>query len=100
MSKMSDLHLELNMDFEQLTETSMQWSKSTWGKQVKEGRFEALYGDITYDHTHIYWFESYANLLLAKSILAMLGQKYSVLLDDAMGQYAITTTYETYAWRD
>lgn len=100
MSNMKELSLELEDDFESLNDTSMKWSKATWGKQVKEGRFEDYDGPLTFKHTHIYWFESSAHVFLAKSILRSLGYEFSVLFDTAMNRYAITTTYATKGWRD
>ncbi len=85
---------ELEQDFERLTETSMLWFGTDWLKQ--EGRFE---GSVAFHHKVIYWFERYSDVILAKSILKELEQDYTVLYDNAMEQWVITSTYATESWR-
>lgn len=93
MSAMSRLHAELSEDFENLTETSMQFKGVGWEKQ--EDRFN---GNVNYDHAYIYWFENYASLILGRRILQDLGEPYEVLFDDACAQYAVTTDFATLSW--
>ena len=97
MSNMKDLALQLDQDFERLNDTSMGWSIFTWADQVEDGRFD---GYIDWNHSYIYWFESYAHVILARTILETLGAGFSVLYDNAMERYAITSEYATLCWRD
>ena len=85
---------ELEQDFERLTETSMLWFGTDWLKQ--EDRFV---GSVAFHHKVIYWFERYSDVILAKAILKELEQDYTVLYDNAMEQWVITSTYATESWR-
>lgn len=96
MSKMGELFLELEEDFEKLAHTSMVWDSDTWLEQVADGRFE---GRIDWNHNLIFWFDNYASVVAAKNILREFGEDYSVLLDDATGEWAMTTTLLTNTWR-
>jgi hypothetical protein len=85
---------ELEQDFERLTETSMLWQAKDWLKQ--EGRFD---GSVAFHHRVIYFFERYVDLMAAKAILKQMDQDYSVLYDNALDQWVITSTYATESWR-
>lgn len=85
---------ELEQDFERLTEISMLWVAKDWLKQ--EDRFD---GSVAFHHRVIYWFERYADLVAAKAILKELNEDYSVLYDNALDQWVITSTYATESWR-
>jgi len=85
---------ELEQDFERLTETSMLWQAKDWLKQ--EGRFD---GSVAFHHRVIYFFERYVDLMAAKAILKELNEDYSVLYDNALDQWVITSTYATESWR-
>jgi hypothetical protein len=87
---------EQEEDFEMLTETSMKWDSSTWSEQVNDNRFT---GRIDFNHGYIYWFNSYAAVIAAKSILKDFKMDYSVLIDEGTGDYAISTNYATLSWR-
>lgn len=97
MSTIKELALELDQDFENLSTTSMAWSEKTWAEQVAGGRFE---GAVTFDHGFIYWFDSYAAVVAAKSILKELEADYAVIFDTATMDWAITSNYITIGWRD
>lgn len=97
MSYVKDLALELDEDFERCTLSSMEWRKSIWQEQVTDGRFE---GVIDWTHTHIYWFDVYANVIMAKLTLKVMECGLSVLWDTATEQWCITTNYATIGWRD
>lgn len=84
------------IDFEQLHETSMEWQATTWMEQVGEGRFEGAY---TFHHSHIYWFENYASLILARDILIDFEEDFTAMYDHALDQWVLTTTYKTESWR-
>jgi len=85
---------ELEQDFDRLVETSMLWHGTDWIKQ--EGRFE---GTVAFHHKVIYWFERYADIVLAKNMLKELEQDFCVIYDNAMNQWVITSTYCTESWR-
>jgi hypothetical protein len=84
------------LDFERLTETSMEWRATTWMSQVGEGRFE---GSYTFHHSHIYWFENYASLILARDILIDFKEDFTIMWDNAMNQWTMTSSYVTEGWR-
>jgi hypothetical protein len=87
---------EQEEDFEFLTQTSMKWDASTWSDQVNDGRFT---GRIDFNHGFIYWFDSYAAVIAAKSILKDFEMDYSVLVDETTDEFAISTNYATLSWR-
>jgi hypothetical protein len=94
---LNNLISEQEEDFEFLNDTSMQWNAKIWSDQVEEGRFV---GRIDFNHEYIYWFNSYAAVFAAKSILKDFQKDYSVLVDEATGDFAITTNYATHGWRN
>jgi hypothetical protein len=90
------INQELEQDFERLYETSMEWTQEIWGEQVSDGRF---IGTVNFEHRFIYWFDNYASLIAARSILYIMGKKYEVLTDEATGQWCMTSTYGSAAWQ-
>lgn len=96
MSAMSNLYTEMELDFERLSNTSMEWSKSTWFNQANEGRFD---GDINFEHRYIYWFEHYANLIAARTILKEFDMDYTVMYDTYSDTWALTSEYQSIEWR-
>lgn len=84
------------LDFERLTEISMEWNEKTWFEQAKEGRFE---GRITFHHRYIYWFENYASLILARDILIDFKEDYCEMFDTATEEWVMTSSYATEGWR-
>lgn len=84
------------LDFERLTETSMEWQATTWMEQVADGRFE---GSYSFHHTHIYWVENYASLILARDILIDFEEDFTAMYDTVLDQWTLTTTYKTESWR-
>jgi len=96
MSKMAELYNTMEQDFERLSHTSMVWDEDTWLEQVSDNRFD---GDINFKHELIFWFDSYASVLLAKNILSEMCENYSVLYDTATDDWALTTTLLTMTWR-
>ena len=62
--------LEMNQDdFDRLSNTTMNWSSVDWAAQ--DGRFEPI-PDYR-EFTRIYWFDNYANLLIARAFLSKMG---------------------------
>lgn len=96
MSATSNLYTEMEIDFERLSNTSMEWSAKTWLKQANEGRFT---GTINFEHCYIYWFDHYANLMAARAILKEFDIDYSVMYDDYSDSWALTSTYQSIEWR-
>jgi hypothetical protein len=86
---------EVGQDFDRLVETSMLFHGSDWESQ--EGRFTD--GVIDYTHRVVYWFERYADLVLAKSMIKRMGEDFVVLYDSVMEQWILTSTYATESWR-
>ena len=86
---------EVQQDFERLTQTSMLFHGSDW--EAQEGRFTD--GVIDYSHKVAYWFERYADVVLAKALLKGMDQDHVVLFDSVMEQWVITSTYATESWR-
>lgn len=85
-------------DFEALHETSMEWTQEIWGDQIKEERFKASVGTIDFNHKYIYWYENYVSLMAARNILKKLDEQFSVLVDEATGQWCMTSTYQSLEW--
>ena len=96
MSAMSNLYTEMELDFERLSNTSMEWSKATWFNQANVGRFD---GDINFEHRYIYWFEHYANLIAARTILKEFDMGYTVMYDTYSDTWALTSEYQSIEWR-
>jgi len=86
---------EVGQDFDRLVETSMLFHGSDW--EAQEGRFTD--GVIDYSHKVVYWFERYADLVLAKSMIKLMGEEFVVLYDSVMEQWILTSTYATEVWR-
>ena len=97
MLNVENLALELDQDFENLTNSAMEWSEKTWRAQVLDNRFD---GGVSFNHSHIYWFDCYAGVIAAKSLLRVMGHDLSIIFDTALEQWAITTNYVSIAWRD
>ena len=95
---MGAYNLELEEDFEYLSISSMRWEKSTWAKQVEEGRFSISESDWQFSFIH--WYENYSSVRAAKMILRELGESYAVKADDFTGQWAVLTSYESKVWKD
>jgi hypothetical protein len=93
MGAMKAVYIEMAEDFENLTETSMEFSGNGW--EAQDGRFE---GKTDYSMRYIYWFDNYANLMAGRNILQQFGDEYEVLFDDVLGQWTIITNYQTMAW--
>jgi hypothetical protein len=93
MGAMKAVYMDMSEDFENLTETSMQFKGSGW--EAQDGRFE---GKVDYSMRYIYWFDNYANLMAARTILQAFEQELAVLFDDNMGQWVIISNYETLTW--
>jgi hypothetical protein len=85
---------EIEQDFDRLTETSMLFASSDW--QAQDGRFE---GKADYTHKCIYWFERYADLVLAKALIKSMQEEFAVMYDSVLDQWVMTSTYATETWR-
>lgn len=96
MTSLMTVRESQELDFERLTETSMEWRATTWMSQVNEGRFDGVY---SFHHTHVYWFENYASVILARDILIDFEEDFNVMYDTAMNQWTMTTTYKSQSWR-
>jgi hypothetical protein len=96
---MKTINQEIEQDFERLHETSMQWTEEIWGEQVNDRRFIAYDSPIDFSHSYIYWYENYASLISARSILYIMNEKYAVLSDEATGQWCMTSTYGSPVWQ-
>jgi hypothetical protein len=86
-------HMEMAEDFENLTETSMQFRGSNW--EAQDGRFK---GAVDYSLKYIYWFDNYANLMAGRTILRQMGDDFVVLFDESLGQWTIITDYKSMCW--
>jgi hypothetical protein len=96
MSKMGEIFLEKSVDFERLHETSMKWNEDIWKALLtREERFK---GRIDFSHEYIYWYENYVSLMAARNILDQFGEKYEILSDEAMGQFCMTSTFQSLEW--
>jgi hypothetical protein len=83
------------LDFEQLWLNSMNWEGVGWEEQ--EGRFDPVgwknKTPLNYSFKRIYWFERYADVLLAKVFLADIKQDFEVYFDNSDETYVIVTNY-------
>jgi hypothetical protein len=96
---MKTINQELEQDFERLYETSMRWTQEIWGEQIAKRRFIAFDAELDFSHSFIYWFDNYASLIAARSILYIMSEKYAVISDEATGQWCITSTYGSGVWQ-
>ena len=96
---MKTINQELAQDFERLYETSMRWTQEIWGEQIQDGRFVSDIGTLDFNHSFIYWFDNYASLIAARSILYIMNEKYAVISDEATGQWCMTSTYASGVWQ-
>jgi len=87
--------IEIEQDFERLTETSMLFQGSDW--EAQDGRF--IDGKTDYSHKVIYWFERYADLVLAKALIKSMQEDFNVMYDSVLDQWVMTSTYATEMWR-
>ena len=87
--------VEIEQDFERLTETSMLFQGSDWESQ--DGRFTD--GKTDYSHKVIYWFERYSDLVLAKALIKSMQEDFNVMYDSVLDQWVMTSTYATETWR-
>lgn len=92
MPTVKDRFREVELDFERLHETSMLWAGNNWEEQ----RTRFTDGEPDFSHKVIYWFERYADLMAAKSLLI---EDYSIMYDLALDQWVLTTNYATESWR-
>ncbi len=74
-------------DFTNLFDTSMEWGKD-WEHMAY--RFDLK---ISYKWDRAYWFENYANLIIARTYLEQNGYEYEITSDMA-GGWAILTDYQ------
>jgi len=82
--------LEINaLDFERLTESSMEMSDD-WVHPIQEGRFESNEG---FEYAQIYWYENYASAKLATAFLDANDEKYTMNFDCVLCQYVIFSDY-------
>lgn len=93
MGVMKAVYMDMAQDFENLNETSMQFKGNNW--EAQDGRFE---GPVNYDLDYIYWFDNYATLMAARTILQDFGNSYEVIFDDALGQWCLITDYQAMCW--
>jgi hypothetical protein len=93
MGAMKAVYMDMAEDFENLNETSMQFKGNNW--EAQDGRFE---GNVNYNLDYIYWFDNYANLMAARTILQDFGNSYEVLFDDVLGQWTLITDYQSMCW--
>jgi len=94
---MSKYKKQLEADFEALNSSSMAWDSETWNKQVAEGRFTD--GTVNWDHTFIYWFDEYPNLMLARELLGAMSKSYEQFYDNATESWALTSNYKSLCWQ-
>jgi hypothetical protein len=76
-------------DFEYLYETSMNWEGPEWAAQ--DGRFVPMPSYKQWQRA--YWFDSFVNLMLAKSYLDHFETRYEVVNDENAGQFVLLTNY-------
>lgn len=89
------MNATLDQDFENLYETAMHFRGNDW--QAQDGRF--IKNTIDYSYEMIYWFDRFADVLLAKQILTALDEEYTVLFDTICEQWVITSNHVSEAWR-
>lgn len=88
----SNIVLQMDVaDFEALSNTYMAFNKS-WDKQIKAGRFSEIKSHPGYKV--IYWFDNALALIIAKSYLDSIGQRFAVLYDNNLDEYVIVTNFE------
>ena len=78
MTKAITIAMNAN-DFEHLWDNSMNWASIDW--EVQDGRFYPLPDYRKF--ARVYWFASYANLLLARAYVAAEGFETSIHSDEA-----------------
>lgn len=81
-------------DFENLCDVSMEWASNNWRKQV--GRFDPK---PMYHWQMVYWFQSYPEVILARTFLSSRGFETQTVFDEGLMQWAILTDYRTENWR-
>ena len=69
-------------DFDYLATTSMNWALGDW--QTQDGRFDPLPDYRKF--ARIYWFASYADLILARSFLTSSGFESATHFDEVESQ--------------
>ena len=74
-------------DFTSLFDTSMEWGRE-W--EIQSDRFSP---DVSYDWKRAYWYESYANLMIARTYLSQEGYECQMSSDET-GGWVILTDYE------
>lgn len=96
-------------DFDALSSTSMRWAGHGWEDQIN--RFEGTAEDApgvrpVFSWAIAYWVgDSWANVILARSFLAAMGEESAVVWDDTEPPeyppgYVILTDFETRSWRE
>jgi len=83
--------IEINADeFDFLFDTSMNWKSVDW--ETQDGRFTPLPDYRKFERA--YWFDSYANLILARAYLAADGYEFSVHSDESeQGGWVLLTDF-------
>lgn len=76
------------LNFEQLTESQMQFKGIDWEVQIT--RFDQ---EPNFTHEYIYWLENSASLVLATQFLEQEGFEYQANYDLKFDQPIITTNY-------
>jgi hypothetical protein len=79
-------------DFGYLSHTSMQWFDYArdWELKIAEGRFMPK-PSLNWDWA--YWYETYSDLILARTFLPVNEHAYSVVSDEFTGNWMILTDY-------
>ena len=75
-------------DFDHLVETMMDWKGIGW-----EDQLDRFTGDISFNWSRVYWFESPAAMILGKQFLDQQGCDYQESYDLVLDQYIILTNY-------
>lgn len=88
-------------DFERLSSLSMEFNAdadSEWAEQVRQGRFRPYRnGPVRTGFAWGYWFEQWADVMLARSYLEAVGEDYQIVDDewtpDGLDPYVILTDF-------
>jgi hypothetical protein len=79
-------------DFKYLASTSMQWFEyaNDWRVKREEGRFNPK-PHLNWEWA--YWYETYSDLILARTFLQINEHAYFVIFDEVIEQWMILTDY-------
>jgi hypothetical protein len=75
-------------DFEALTNTSMEWSKTDWSEMAWRFEFDAVP-----DQGFIFWVDNYASLLFCRQFCEERGHTFTASFDEGGEDWCFITDY-------